>query len=231
MERDGYIWIWFGSAGPDTTLIPDYSWQVSPDYSGRIGYANIECSYLLGIENVLDTSHFAYLHQTSVGSAGYADVPMESWMEGEEVVSRRRVENLKPSGLFNTLTRSATVTITDEMRWRGPSYLWLTTTVDAPDRTFRVRGLAPYTPGQRHTHHHWFAHFCDFRLTGEQQEAITRAATLAIDEDGVVLAANQQRIDQGIAQEPVMLAGDKAAILMRRQNRVLLARAGLLEMK
>jgi len=227
VERHGYIWVWFGSAAADLSLIPDYSWQVSPDYSGRIGYASIACSYLLGLENVLDTSHFAYLHPTSVGSAGYADVPMETWVEDGDVVSRRKVENLKPSALFNRLTTSETVTLTDEMRWRGPCYMWLTTTVEAPGQAFKVRGLAPYTPEHRNSHHHWFSHFCDFPLSPEQQEIITTVAGKAIEEDRVVLTANQARIDNGQARDPVLLPGDRAAMLMRRQNRMLLERAGL----
>jgi len=226
VERDGYVWVWFGGAEPDPSLIPDYGWQVSPEYSGRIGYANIGCSYLLGLENVLDTSHFAYLHTNSVGSAGYAEVPMETWLDSDDVVSRRRVENLKPSALFNKLTRSPTITLTDEMRWRGPCYMWLTTTVEAPEGVFRMRGLAPYTPEHRHSHHHWFSHFCDFPLTVEQQEAITKVAGMAIEEDRVVLVANQMRIDSGVARDPVLLPGDRAAMLMRRQNRKLLDRAG-----
>ncbi len=226
IERDGYVWAWFGAAAPDPTLIPDYSWQVSPEYSGRIGYASIGCSYLLGLENVLDTSHFAFLHPNSVGSAAYADAPMETWIDAGEVVSRRRVENLKPSALFDRLTTAPTVTLTDEMRWRGPSYVWLTTTVEAPDGVFRLRGLAPYTPEHRHSHHHWFSHFCDFRLTTEQQETITRVTHQAIEEDRIVLEANQLRIDNGLAREPVMLPGDKAAVRMRMLNCELIERAG-----
>lgn len=226
IERDGYIWAWFGSGPPDESLIPDYSWQVSPEWTGRIGYALIGCSYLLGMENVLDTSHFAYLHPKSVGSSGYADAPFESWVEDGVVVSRRRVEGIKPSGLFNRLTNAATVTLTDEMRWQAPCYLRLQTTVEAPDATFRMRGLAPYTPERRGAHHHWFAHFCDFPLSVEQQDAITRVAHEAIDEDRTVLEVNQSRIDDGTAREPVMLPGDKAAILMRRLNRDFLARVG-----
>jgi vanillate O-demethylase monooxygenase subunit len=227
VERDGYVWVWFGSKAPDHSLIPDYSWQVSGEYSGKIGYASIGCSYLLGLENVLDTSHFAFLHPNSVGSAAYADTPMATWIEGPEVVSRRRVENLAPSLLFNKLTQSPTVTLTDEMRWRGPSYMWLTTTVEAPDGVFRMRGLAPYTPERRDSHHHWFSHFCDFPLSDEQQGIITKVAGMAIEEDRVVLVANQQRIDSGYAREPVMLPGDKAAVRMRMLNRELIETAGL----
>ena len=227
VERDGYIWAWFGSAEPDHSLIPNYSWQVSPEYSGKIGYASIGCSYLLGLENVLDTSHFAYLHTNSVGSAGYAEVPMETWLDNDDVVSRRRVANLKPSALFNKLTASPTVTLTDEMRWRGPSYMWLTTTVEAPEGRFVMRGLAPYTPERRNSHHHWYSHFCDFPLTPEQQGVISRVAGQAIEEDRVVLVINQDRIDSGEALDPVLLPGDRAAMLMRRQNRKLLQRTGL----
>lgn len=89
VERDGYVWVWFGSTAPDPTLIPDYGGQVSPEYSGRIGYAQIGCSYLLGLENVLDTSHFAYLHPNSVGSAGYADVPGQRLADRDQQRVRR----------------------------------------------------------------------------------------------------------------------------------------------
>lgn len=226
-ERHGYIWVWFGSMAPDPALIPDYSWQTSAEYRGKITHTAIGCSYLLGLENVLDLSHFSYLHPTSVGSAGYADIEPETWLEDGEVRCVRVVEKLTPSALFRPLTKAPTVTLTDALRWKGPSYMFLTTTVAAYDGVFNMRGLAPYTPEHRGSHHHWFSHFVDFPIDEAAAEMIAKVAWQAIGEDRVVLEANQQRIDNGMARNPVMLPGDKAPNLMRQLHRDLITRSGL----
>ena len=227
VERHGYIWVWFGSKQPREELIPDYSYQTSPEFSGKVGYSNIGCSYLLGIENVLDTSHFGFLHTNSVGSAGYEKGKKEVTVVDGEVHSIRRVDDLKPSGLFDSFTEAETISQVDVMRWQGPSYMFLKNEVTAPERTFHMRGLAPYTPEHRNTHHHWFAHFVDFPMPPEAAAKIREMALLAIEEDKAVLEANQHRIDSGEALDPVMLPEDKAPVLMRRLNSEMLQREGV----
>ncbi len=119
------------------------------------------------------------------------------------------------------------MTLTDALRWKGPSYMFLTTTVAAYDGVFNMRGLAPYTPEHRGSHHHWFSHFVDFPIDEAAAEMIAKVAWQAIGEDRVVLEANQQRIDNGMARNPVMLPGDKAPNLMRQLHRDLITRSGL----
>jgi len=69
-ERHGVAWIWMGESGnADRSLIPDLSWLRAPGWTPFTGgYIHLKAPDQYLVENLLDVSHLAYVHKTSLGS-------------------------------------------------------------------------------------------------------------------------------------------------------------------
>jgi phenylpropionate dioxygenase-like ring-hydroxylating dioxygenase large terminal subunit len=71
VERHRWIWIWMGDpARADPALIPDTHWLDDPGWRGLPGYMHYDVGYRLITDNLLDFSHLAYVHATTLGGGG-----------------------------------------------------------------------------------------------------------------------------------------------------------------
>lgn len=69
VERYGCLWIWFGDSDlVDESLIPNLHWLADDNLGKMEGYSHVDANYMLINENLLDLSHLAYLHSSTVGS-------------------------------------------------------------------------------------------------------------------------------------------------------------------
>ena len=74
IEQDGFIWVWMGDpAQADAAKITSFPWMTRPGWQRTKLHARIECNYQLIIDNLLDLSHLAFVHATTVGSIELAD--------------------------------------------------------------------------------------------------------------------------------------------------------------
>jgi vanillate O-demethylase monooxygenase subunit len=74
VEQDGFIWVWMGDAAKaDVARITRFPWMTKPDWQRTKLHARIECNYQLVIDNLLDLSHLAFVHSSTVGSMELAD--------------------------------------------------------------------------------------------------------------------------------------------------------------
>jgi phenylpropionate dioxygenase-like ring-hydroxylating dioxygenase large terminal subunit len=73
-ERYGWVWTWMGEpALADEALIPDFSKLVDPKYRA-VGKTNrVHASYQLLIDNLMDLSHAAFVHKSTIGTPGPSD--------------------------------------------------------------------------------------------------------------------------------------------------------------
>jgi len=77
IERYGFIWVWTGSADlADPELIPaDLAFLSDPKWHTVWGYKSVNGNYMQIKENVLDLTHFAFLHKKSLGITGWDRAP------------------------------------------------------------------------------------------------------------------------------------------------------------
>jgi vanillate O-demethylase monooxygenase subunit len=89
-ERHRLVWIWIGDAErADPALIPDF-WPCShPDWTFDGGYNRIECDYRLLVDNLMDLTHETYVHEGSIGQLELMEAPIDTHVEGDEVVVTR----------------------------------------------------------------------------------------------------------------------------------------------
>jgi vanillate monooxygenase len=74
VEQDGFVWVWMGDTGcADPAKITRFPWMTRPGWQHTKLHARIACNYQLIVDNLLDLSHLAFVHSTTVGSIELAD--------------------------------------------------------------------------------------------------------------------------------------------------------------
>jgi vanillate O-demethylase monooxygenase subunit len=70
VEKNQTLWIWIGDTDKvDETLIVDYPFHADPDWPCRQTMTPVKCDFRLIADNLLDATHLAYVHGTTVGGA------------------------------------------------------------------------------------------------------------------------------------------------------------------
>lgn len=70
VERHKLVWVWMGDAEKaDPALIPDCHQNDSPEWACVPRYASFKANYLLVLDNLLDFSHLAFVHENSLGGS------------------------------------------------------------------------------------------------------------------------------------------------------------------
>jgi phenylpropionate dioxygenase-like ring-hydroxylating dioxygenase large terminal subunit len=68
VEQDRWIWVWMGAAArADPALIPRALGHEDPDYTVETGELHYDANYQLIHDNLLDLTHFSYVHETTLG--------------------------------------------------------------------------------------------------------------------------------------------------------------------
>jgi phenylpropionate dioxygenase-like ring-hydroxylating dioxygenase large terminal subunit len=77
VERHALLWFWAGDpAAADPDYIPDTHWLDDPAWVGAPGYVRYDAPQQLIIDNLLDFSHLAFVHETTLGgSMDWAKIP------------------------------------------------------------------------------------------------------------------------------------------------------------
>jgi len=76
-ERYGFVWVWTGAVeSADPALIPhELAFLADPSWQTVWGYKSVNGNYMQIKENVLDLTHFAFLHAKSLGITGWDSAP------------------------------------------------------------------------------------------------------------------------------------------------------------
>lgn len=94
-ERYGFIWVWPGDQGlADRAKIHHLAWAENPEWAYGGGLFHVQCDYRLMIDNLMDLTHETYVHATSIGQKEIDEAPVNTAVEGEEVVTSRHMENI-----------------------------------------------------------------------------------------------------------------------------------------
>lgn len=239
-ERQGIVWVWPGNpdlANPER--IPDLPWLSAPDWTAVSGYLRFSSNYVGLHENLMDLTHFAFLHAGNIGTPAYAAAPFNVSVREGTVNIRRVLENdslpellAVPTGVTGLVTRET------DTYWISPALnLTHSTVIDAADPSgiparysFRIVHLI--TPETQSSTHNFWAIARDFRPGMPQIDAHLRAcAGRAFQEDLDALHWIQSAHDRAVGGVPeIHLASDRGALLVRREmtRRVLAQEAAAL---
>ena len=226
-ERHGGIWVWPGDAAlADPELIPDYGMFASPGrFTTRHGYTHIAADYRLVIDNLMDLAHADYVHPTTVGQPGAAEVQQAAVVrEGETIAVNTIWPNLPPSALHKQAwTRTPTVDKFLDMSWRAPANMLLDLGVMAPgeprETGIRTPSAHILTPETERTTHYFWATARDFDLANDElSERIYALVNRTFStEDKPIIEATQRNMERTGAGYLNFTKGDAGSAMVRRE--------------
>jgi vanillate O-demethylase monooxygenase subunit len=230
-ERYGAVWIWMGE--PDRAVaaaLPAFDYLDEAAFETSRGYLRTKAHAQLSADNLLDLSHFQFLHPDTLGSDEMAAQGAVSFdVQGDTVWSRRvcRGEHLQdfvasafgvPPGL--AVDRYLNV------RWDAPGLMSIevgVTPSGLPLECGRVSFSGHFLTPETEASTHYFFGFGLPKLMGEAAKSLVEYAVDGLmtpfkQEDLPVLEAQQRAIGEGDfwAAQPVMLSIDGAAVRARR---------------
>ncbi len=108
VERHGFIWLWPGDASKaDPALIPHLAWAEDPAWAYGGGLYHIKCDYRLMVDNLMDLTHETYVHAGSIGQKEIDESPVNTSVEGHEVITSRFMDNVTAPPFWRAALRGA----------------------------------------------------------------------------------------------------------------------------
>lgn len=242
VEKHSLIWIWMGEKAPDASLIPDFHVldTDSPLPVSKRDCIKMDVGIELIINNLLDLSHVAFLHNGILGNAQTASAEVVVEERGDTVFVRRENLNVAPPGLFDMLFRrdGAPVDLWNEIRCDAPGNFLNDVTVreaGSPRETGTgIYGTHLLTPETRTTTYYHFAAARQnpLPLPPDQQDEIHRKLgemrRYAFEQqDEPMMLAQQQEIERAAKSggaRPMLLDIDAGPVRYQRIHERLLAR-------
>lgn len=227
-ERQGILWVWPGDpAAAAAENIPDLPWMVDPDWSCVSGYLNFPANYIALHENLMDLTHFAFLHAGNIGTPAYAAAPFNVAVRDRVVNIRRVLRDAPLPELLAVPTGLGTRAVTRETDtyWISPGLNLTESIVEDPDdptspsKRFRFRIIHLITPETQRTTHNFWAIARDFSQENPAIDAHLRVcAARAFQEDLDALGWIQSSLDrEGAGPDEIHLASDRGGLLVRRE--------------
>jgi phenylpropionate dioxygenase-like ring-hydroxylating dioxygenase large terminal subunit len=221
VERDGFVWIWPGDrAGAERGKLPDYSLCASPNYAGRTDRMRIDADYLLSIDNIMDLSHIAYVHQAYANDVAAAIRPTVK-TDGATVTATRAMKDIENPPLYRRVIGTGHVDRVQELRFTPAGHLQLYVTirgagVDAP--TLNVFYFSQLTPETARSHHTFFGVYRDFDIdNAEMTKLMGDQTVITVSEDKAVIEDQQRNWDQdGADRRMIDIAVDRGPLEARR---------------
>lgn len=218
LERYNWVWIWMGDpARADPGLIPNWWWADHAEWAfTRPDRVRLECNYQLIADNVLDVTHLAYVHATSIGASSITEFPASVEREERLVRLTRWIRDRPPPPLYQRAGGFAG----NVDRWQIVEHIPPCFTVNfggVQDSGKRIdlMALSAPTPETERSTHYFFGFVRNFGLGDAQTENICCVDMVKVfNEDFPVLEAQQLNMD--LKHSRIDIAVDAAPMAARR---------------
>lgn len=227
VERGPLVWIWMGErTAADPTTIPDHPWLDAPDFTHIAGYLHVRCNYVRLHENVLDLTHFPFLHGAAVGDLDYAQAPFEVARAGDTVSLTRKLAGHVVNAGYGAMIGNIghRVDRSSESWFLSPAFHIAHATIKDLDggvegRTdfhFKIQHM--FTPETATSTHYFWAAARDVNV---DDQALSAAAHKQAVETFLEDVDALEQIESVWSREretfaEISVAGDRAGLLMRR---------------
>jgi vanillate O-demethylase monooxygenase subunit len=222
VDRHGWAWIWMGSPDrADARDIPDFSDNARSDMASVHGYTHVGCHYLLMVDNLLDLSHLAFVHSSSIGSTADTNPTLKLEQPGDRTLRLiRAVTDLKVAPIYKQQGFTKNIDQTKIMTLYAPSSIAieiLSAERDGGPMRTRVMILNAVTPETERSSHYFWGSARDFDIANAEWSAsLKRQTAVAFDEDKDMLEAQQRSIDLDPASPMVDVRGDVGSLQARK---------------
>jgi len=228
-DRYRWVWIWMGNpdeADPD--LIPDYRWMTDSAWGAKGDRYHVKANWQLIVDNLLDLTHLAFVHESTIGNAAVAESADVKVTRGPAnvLVTRWIIDQPPPPTYAKVGNFSGHVDRWQFIDFTAPSFLRLhvgatPTGTGGPEGNLeggiQMRNLNCITPETETTTHYFWAQAHNF---DPHNQAVTDLAfeqvSTAFREDVVVFEAQQRVISQWPDSKEVDINSDAGGIQARR---------------
>jgi vanillate O-demethylase monooxygenase subunit len=226
-ERGPLVWIWMGDADRAyEALVPDTHWLHDAGWKSVNGQFHIKSDYVAMHENLLDQTHFPFLHPGAIGTPEYARSKLHVRQEGEVVVIDRALKNSPPPGVYGVPTglTGKPVDRYSEARFVSPALHTAYARIVDPDHvsgtahTYRFNITHIFTPETNGSIHYWWFNSRDFKLDDQEADDYLHTASAKAyleDEDALEWIMDVVKNDVE-PQFDLNFAPDKPGLMMRR---------------
>jgi phenylpropionate dioxygenase-like ring-hydroxylating dioxygenase large terminal subunit len=227
VEKYHWVWIWMGEPDrADPALIPDWWWAEHPDWAfTRPERVRVACNYQLVSDNVLDVTHLAYVHASSIGAPSITEFPATVEREERKVRLTRWIRDRPPPPLY----QQAGDFPGNVDRWQIVEHVPPCFTVNFAGcqdaaRKIELMALSAPTPESARSTHYFFGFVRNFGLGDADTERICAEDMVRVfNEDFPVLEAQQRMLDARPDAPRVDIAVDAAPLAARRMLQAMLA--------
>ncbi len=223
VEQGPLVWIWMGDGEPDDGKLYQQPWLVEDGWKSVGGYFYMRASYLGLHENLLDLTHFPFLHGDAIGSAAHAEAQADVRVEGDMLYSTvMHTDAPVPGSIVAAagLRRPIDRLVMSEVP--GPAIsVGRTRNTDSsdPPKVFHRHIIHCMTPETKTTTHYFWVMARDVGLDDEQiDDDLTAMGNKAFDEDRVALERIERLIerDHRPGFRDMMIATDSGGVQILR---------------
>lgn len=222
-EASRWVWIWVGDPElAPKTPVPDTHWMTDPAWD-RVTHTRLfRCSADLVHDNLLDLTHEAFLHQSSIGDEAVYENGVTVEVDGAVVSVDRFMPSCHPSPLFEKATGRSLVDRWHTTEFQLPSVHVIHAGVVEPggkrEDGYLLEVLNAITPETETTSWYFYA-FCRNFSVGDTglNDLLRESLGRVLDEDDVALAMQQERMaTRPAAVADVLIAQDAGVAKARR---------------
>jgi phenylpropionate dioxygenase-like ring-hydroxylating dioxygenase large terminal subunit len=229
-EKFGWVWIWMGDAArADAKLLPNWWWTEHPEWAcTRPEMIAVRCNYQLIADNVLDVTHLAYVHASSIGASSITEFPVETEREERLVRMKRWILDRPAPPMYQKFGGFPG----NVDRWQiaehvPPCYSVNFAGCKDAERKIELMALSAPTPETSRTTHYFFGFVRNFRLgDAETDRMFSEGFVNVFREDIPVLEAQQRRLDARPDAPTIDIKVDAAPLAARRMLRAMIEREG-----
>ena len=229
VDRYKWLWIWMGDpALADPTTIPDYHWLDDAAWGAKTDYLHALCNWQLVNDNLLDLTHLAFVHETTIGNMAlveHAAVRVNRTPGGVQV-TRWIIDQPAPPAFVKIGKFAGNVDRWQIIDYLPPGFLRLDvgatpTGTGAPEgkrvNGIQMRNLNAITPETETTTHYFWAQAHDFEpRNADVTEKVFQQIKTAFLEDVAVFSAQQTNIALDPGAPQVDINADSGGIQARR---------------
>jgi vanillate O-demethylase monooxygenase subunit len=243
VERHRWIWVWMGDpALADPTKIADFRWLDHPAWRAKGDLLHVKANYELIIENLLDLTHLAFLHRSTIGNMATAEQAETRAQRSEDdvTVARWMVDTPPPPTYVKAGGFTGNVDRWQFINFLPPAFVRLdvgacptgagarglkTGAFVAEGRMpggIEMRNLNAITPETGRTTHYFWAQAHNFMIDDPRvTDLVFEQVKTAFNQDVDAIEAQQGNIDLDAAAPRVDVNGDTGQIhairLLRRR--------------
>lgn len=223
VEAHRWLWIWMGDPERAAdTPVPDTHWMTDPAWD-RVTHTRLfRCRADLLHDNLLDLTHEAFLHQSSIGDEAVYENGVTVEVDGGVVSVDRFMPSCHPSPLFAKVTGTSLVDRWHTTEFQVPSVHIIHAGVVEPggkrEDGFLLEVLNAITPETEDTSWYFYA-FCRNFAVGDAAVNDTLRENLGgvLDEDAQALALQQERMATRPGDLGDVLIGQDAGVAKARR--------------